>query len=146
MQLTCGLNKLLSMWTVYHMPKREIHQSRLWLRKHKFGKMWQRSYDQLFGKRKQEDTGGRYVKLAVAISYGKGVFACHLDKKMAGGSFSTFIDDNVQCLNHCCWTLYFNTKDTTHARLIQELSTYHQLESVAHMLQGFFFPFSAVLV
>ena len=45
-------------------------------------------------KGKKEGTGGRYVRLIVAISYDKGVIACYPYQKMTGRFFASFIDEN----------------------------------------------------
>jgi len=42
-------------------------------------------------KGRKEGTGGRYVRLIVAISYGKGIIVCEPYKKMSGGYFASFI-------------------------------------------------------
>ena len=44
-------------------------------------------------KGKKEGTGGRYVRLIVAISYDKGIIACYPYTKMTGRLFANFIDD-----------------------------------------------------
>ena len=45
-------------------------------------------------KGRKEGTGGKYVSLIVAISYGKGVIACHPYQKMTGRFFANFIEAN----------------------------------------------------
>ena len=44
-------------------------------------------------KGKKEGTGGRYVRLIVAISYDKGIIACYPYRKMTGRLFANFIDE-----------------------------------------------------
>ena len=56
-------------------------------------KTGRRTYDWLLGERKKEGTGGRYVRLIVAISYDKGVIACYPYQKMTGRFFASFIDE-----------------------------------------------------
>ena len=43
-------------------------------------------------------TGGRVLKLMVAISYGKGVIVCEPYEKMCGKYFSNFIDRNFDIM------------------------------------------------
>ena len=45
-------------------------------------------------KGKKEGTGGKYVRLVVAISYNKGVILCHPYEKMTGRFFANFIDEH----------------------------------------------------
>ena len=45
-------------------------------------------------KGRKEGTGGKYVRLIVAMSYGKGVIACHPYQKMTGRFFANFIEGN----------------------------------------------------
>lgn len=47
-------------------------------------------------KGRKEGTGGRYVKLIVAITYGKGVIACEPYEEMNGEYFASFIDNNFR--------------------------------------------------
>ena len=44
-------------------------------------------------KGKKEGTGGRYVRLIVAISYDRGIIACYPYGKMTGRLFANFIDE-----------------------------------------------------
>ena len=43
---------------------------------------------------KKEGSGGRVLKLLVAISYNKGVIACHLYEKLDGQFFENFVKAN----------------------------------------------------
>ena len=47
-------------------------------------------------KGKKEGTGGQYVKLIVAISYGKGIIKCESYDKMSGDFFAHFIRTHFQ--------------------------------------------------
>jgi len=47
-------------------------------------------------KGKKEGTGGHYVKLIVAISYGKGVVLCEPYQKMSGAFFAQFISKHFK--------------------------------------------------
>ena len=44
-------------------------------------------------KGKKEGTGGRYVRLIVAISYDKGIITCYPYRKITGRLFANFIDE-----------------------------------------------------
>ena len=47
-------------------------------------------------KGRKEGTGGRYVRLIVAISYGKGIIVCEPYQKMSGAYFASFIRRNFE--------------------------------------------------
>lgn len=47
-------------------------------------------------KGKKEGTGGKYVKLIVAISHGKGIVKCESFDRMSGDYFAHFIRDNFE--------------------------------------------------
>ena len=49
-------------------------------------------------KGRKEGTGGKVLKLVVAISYGKGVIICEPYEKMTGAYFSNFIDRNLNTM------------------------------------------------
>lgn len=63
------------------------------------GRVWRKKSEglQLVGctsKGRKEGSGGRVLKLMVAISYGKGVIACEPYERMCGDYFADFIDRN----------------------------------------------------
>lgn len=66
------------------------------------GRTWRKKSEGLTigctGKGRKEGTGGRVLKLMVAISYGKGVIACEPYEKMCGKYFSDFIDRNFDTM------------------------------------------------
>lgn len=49
-------------------------------------------------KGRKEGTGGKVLKLMVAISYGKGVIICEPYEKLCGAFFSNFIDRNFNTM------------------------------------------------
>ncbi len=66
------------------------------------GRIWRKKSEGLTfgctGKGRKEGTGGRVLKLMVAISYGKGVIVCEPYEKMCGKYFSNFIDRNFDMM------------------------------------------------
>ena len=60
-------------------------------------------------KGRKEGTGGKVLKLVVAISYGKGVIICEPYEKMTGAYFSNFIDRNFNTM--------FQTADKGNSRI-----------------------------
>ena len=60
-------------------------------------------------KGREEGTGGKALKLMVAISYGKGVIVCEPYEKMTGAYFSHFIDRNFNTI--------FQTADKGNSRI-----------------------------
>lgn len=62
------------------------------------GRIWGKKSEGLTtgctSKGRKEGTGGRVLKLMVAISYGKGVIMCEPYEKMSGSYFADFIDRN----------------------------------------------------
>ncbi len=66
------------------------------------GRLWRKKSEGLTigctGKGHKEGTGGRVLKLMVAISYGKGVIVCEPYDKMYGKYFSNFIDKNFDTM------------------------------------------------
>ena len=60
-------------------------------------------------KGRKEGTGGKVLKLMVAISYGKGVIICEPYEKMTGAYFSNFIDRNFNTM--------FQTADKGNSRI-----------------------------
>ena len=62
------------------------------------GRIWRKMSEGLkigcTAKGRKEGTGGRVLKVMVAISYGKGVIICEPYEKMSGSYFEDFIDRN----------------------------------------------------
>ena len=62
------------------------------------GRTWRKKSEGLLrgctSKGRKEGTGGRLVRVVVAISYGKGVIACEPYERMCGAYFADFIDRN----------------------------------------------------
>lgn len=62
------------------------------------GRIWRKPSDGMaigcLAKDRKEGMGGKYVKLIEAISYNKGVIACHPYEKMTGRFFTTFIEQH----------------------------------------------------
>ena len=66
------------------------------------GRTWRKKSEGLklgcTGKGRKEGTGGRVLKLMVAISYDKGIVVCEPYEKMCGTYFSDFIDRNFESM------------------------------------------------
>ena len=63
-------------------------------------------------KGRKEGTGGKVLKLMMAISYGKGVIICEPYEKMTGAYFSNFIDRNFNTMLFCFAVCVTNTRKT----------------------------------
>ena len=77
------------------------------------GRTWRKISEGLVlgctSKGRKEGTGGKVLRLVVAISYGKGVIICEPYEKMTGAYFSNFIDRNFNTM--------FQTADKGNSRI-----------------------------
>ena len=106
-----GLNGYHSFWTELDLPTYQSPVSKLAQQK---GRTWRKISEGLAlgctSKGRKEGTGGKVLKLVVAISYGKGVIICEPYEKITGAYFSNFIDRNFNTIfqttdkgNSCIW-------------------------------------------
>ena len=66
------------------------------------GRVWRKKSEGLIqgctGKGQACGTGGKYVKMIVAITYGKGVICCQRYEKMNGTFFASFLKENFEMM------------------------------------------------
>ena len=66
------------------------------------GRIWRKACEGLkqgcVAKGNKAGTGGKLVKMIVAISYNKGVIICKKYGRMCGAFFETFIDENFESM------------------------------------------------
>ena len=59
------------------------------------GRVWRKTNEGLTAKGCKEGSGGRVLRLMVAISYGKGVIECHQYDDLYSSYFAGFLNDNI---------------------------------------------------
>ena len=104
-----GPNIYHSFWTELDLPSNQIPVSKLTTK----GRTWRKISEGLAlgctSKGGKEGTGGKVLRLVVAISYGKGVIICEPHEKMTGAYFSNFIGRNFNTM--------FQTADKGNSRI-----------------------------
>lgn len=60
------------------------------------GRIWRKASEGCLAKGSKAGTGGRLVKMIVAISYRKGVIICEEYDRMCGAVFEAFIDEHFE--------------------------------------------------
>ena len=94
-----GKNKLLSTWTQHPLHIREILSIKLLRLEQEYGeKKSEGLADGCITKGRKGGTGGKVLRLLVAISYDKGVICCEPYEHMTGGNFAAFVDQHFHRL------------------------------------------------
>ncbi|KAK2547372.1 hypothetical protein P5673_032670 [Acropora cervicornis] len=94
-----GRKNLLSTWTQHPLHIREILSIKLLRLGHEYGE--KKSEGLAHGcitKSRKKGTGGKVLRLLLAISYDKGVICCEPYEYMTGGNFATFVDQHFHRL------------------------------------------------
>ena len=91
--------EMLSTWTQHPLHIREILSIKLLRFEQEYGeKKSQGLADGCITKGRKEGTGGKVLRLLVAISYDKGVISREPYEHMTGGNFATFVDQHFHRL------------------------------------------------